>query len=108
MDIGAVLPVFLEGVRPVALTDAAREGRLLEARVTAMLSSTLARLSIAGQAIDVATPQPLPVGATLTLKAEREGSELRLITRARSARLPRPGNRALLPASPSPTSSPSR
>ena len=80
MDIGAVLPVFLEGVRPVALTDAAREGRLLEARVTAMLTSTLARLSIAGQAIDVATPQPLPVGATLTLKAEREGGELRLIT----------------------------
>jgi hypothetical protein len=80
MDIGAVLPVFLEGIRPVALTDAARDGRVLEARVTAMLTSTLARLSIGGQAIDVATPQPLPIGAMLTLKAEREGGELRLIT----------------------------
>ncbi len=80
MDVGAVLPVFLEGVRPVALSDAAREGRILEARVTAMLTNTLARLAIGGETINVATPKPLPVGAMLTLKAERQGGELRLIT----------------------------
>jgi hypothetical protein len=80
MDVTAVVPVSLERVQAVTLNDAAREGKLLEAKVTAMLSNTLARLAIGEVSLDVATPRPLPVGAMLTLKAERQGGELRLIT----------------------------
>lgn len=80
MDIGAVLPVSLEGVKALSLNDAAREGRILEARVTAMVSATLARLAIEGQSLDVSTPRPLPVGTMLTVKAEHADGALRLIT----------------------------
>ena len=80
VEVGAVIPVSLEGIRALSLGDAAREGRILEARVTAMLSNSLARLAINGMDVDVATPTPLPVGASLTLRAERDGDELRLVT----------------------------
>lgn len=80
MDIGRVLPVSTEGVRPVILLDAAREGRLLEAKVTAILTTTLVRLAIEGFSLDVATPKPLPIGASLTVKAERDGARIRLVT----------------------------
>ena len=82
MAIDPVLSVSFEALRGLSLADSLREGRILEARVTAMLTDTLARLSIAGQDIDVATPERLPVGAQLTLRAEREGGQLRLITQA--------------------------
>jgi hypothetical protein len=82
MAIDPVLSVSFEALRGLSLADGLRDGRILEARVTAMLSDTLARLSIAGQDIDVATPERLAVGAQLTLRAEREGGQLRLITQA--------------------------
>jgi hypothetical protein len=81
MAIAPVPTISFETVRSVtAFDDFAREGRILEARVTAMLSNTLARLSIDGRPIDVTTPKPLPIGATMTLKAELEGGQLRLVT----------------------------
>jgi flagellar hook-length control protein FliK len=80
MDVGAVIPVSLDAVRALSLADAAREGRILEAKVTAMLSNSLARLAINGLDVDVTTPHPLPIGATLTLKAERDGGQVRLVT----------------------------
>ena len=80
MDVGAVLPVSLEGIRALSLGEAVGEGRVLEAKVTAMVSATLARLTIEGQSLDVTTPKPLPVGAMLTVKAEREDGQLRLVT----------------------------
>ncbi len=81
MAIVPVPTVSFEAIRSVtALDDVARDGRILEARVTAMLSNTLARLSIDGRPLDVTTPKPLPIGATMTLKAERDGGQLRLVT----------------------------
>jgi hypothetical protein len=80
MAIVPVPTISLESVRAVSLGDTLREGQILEAKVTAMLTETLARLSIDGKTIDVATPKPLPPGATMTLKAEREGGQLRLVT----------------------------
>ena len=80
MDVTAVVPVFLQREQALSLYDAAREGRVLEARVEAMLASNLARIAIAGSTLDVATPRPLPIGAMLTLRAERDGGQLRLIT----------------------------
>jgi Flagellar hook-length control protein FliK len=82
MAIDPVLSVSFDALRALSLADAMRDGRILEAKVTAMLSDTLARLSIAGQDIDVMTPQRLPVGAQLTLRAEREAGQLRLVTQA--------------------------
>jgi hypothetical protein len=82
MAIDPVMSVSFEALRGLSLADAARDGRILEARVTAMLTDTLARLSIGGQDIDVTTPQRLPVGAQLTLRAERDGGQLKLITQA--------------------------
>jgi hypothetical protein len=63
----------------LATNDGLVEGRVLQARVEAMLSNTLARLSIDGQSVDLATTKPLPVGATLTLKVEREDGQVRLV-----------------------------
>jgi hypothetical protein len=81
MAIAPVPTISFETVRSVtALDDVAREGRIVEARVTAMLSNTLARLSIDGRPLDVTTPKPLPIGAMMTLKAERDGGQLRLVT----------------------------
>lgn len=80
MAIAPVPSITFETVRAVSLGDAVREGQILEAKVTAMLTETVARLTIDGRPLDVATPKPLPVGAMMTLKAEREGGQLRLIT----------------------------
>jgi hypothetical protein len=56
-----------------------KPGQTVEARVAAMLSDGLARLVIDDRPLDVRTPQPLPVGQTLTLTVERQGQALRLI-----------------------------
>lgn len=59
-------------------SDASANSTVLQARVTEMLSTNLARLSVAGHNIDVAPPKPLPVGTTLTLKAEWTNGQLTL------------------------------
>ncbi len=74
--LSAVTPVQ---IRSVSLLDALREGQTLEAKVSAMVSQTLARLTIGTQTLDVATTQALPVGATLVLKAERGPDGLNLV-----------------------------
>lgn len=79
MVIPPVPPVSLDALKALALNDGLGEGRLLKAKVEAMLSSTLARLNIEGQKVDLPTTRPLPVGATLTLKMEREDGQLRLV-----------------------------
>jgi hypothetical protein len=80
MDVTAVVPVSLERLQALSLNDAAREGHILEAKVEAMLNSNLARIAVAGHSLNVATPRPLPVGAYLTLRAEHDGGQLRLVT----------------------------
>jgi hypothetical protein len=65
-------------VSPILASDGAWDGPLLQARVTAMLSETLARLSIEGHTVDVVTPKPLPVGATIPLRGEWKDGQLRL------------------------------
>jgi Flagellar hook-length control protein FliK len=57
-------------------------GQSVQAQVAAMISETIARLVIGEATIDVTTPQPLPVGATLTLTVERQGQALRLLLAA--------------------------
>jgi hypothetical protein len=79
MDIPPLQPVSLEALKMLAGNDGLIEGRILQARVEAMLSNTLARLSIDGQSVDLATTKPLPIGATLTLKVEREDGQMRLV-----------------------------
>lgn len=65
-----------------------------------MLSTSLARLDIGGQTIDVTTPKPLPVGSTLTLRAEWQNGQLRLTSQLPTqgqtpAALPSSGRQAL-------------
>ena len=79
MAIVPIIPVTFDPVQGVALGDGFRDGRILEARVTAILSNTLARIEIDGQPLMVTTTKPVPVGAALTLKVEREAGQLRLI-----------------------------
>lgn len=79
MDIPPLQPVSLEALKMLAKNDGLIEGRILQARVETMLSNTLARLSIDGQSVDLATTKPLPIGATLTLKVEREDGQMRLV-----------------------------
>jgi hypothetical protein len=74
--ITAVIPV--QPIEPISPSDGHREDTLLRARVTAMVSATVARLSIEGQMVDVETAKPLPVGSTLTFRAEWKDGQLRL------------------------------
>jgi hypothetical protein len=75
--ITAVIPV--QPIEPISPSDGHRDDTLLRARVTAMVSATVARLSIEGQLVDVETVKPLPVGSTLTFKAEWKDGQLRLL-----------------------------
>lgn len=75
--IPAIIPV--QQIDPIAASDAYRDAPILQARVTEMISDTLARLSIEGQMVDVATSRPLPVGTTLALKGEWRDGQLRLV-----------------------------
>ncbi len=97
MEIPPVAAVSFEVLSPLASGTSFQDGRILHAKVQAMLSDTLARLTIDGQTVDVTASKPLPIGATLTLKAEWKDGQMTLITqgavkappsRARSAPLP--------------------
>ena len=88
MPITPILPVTLDALRAIALGDGLREGRILEARVTAVLSNTLARIEIDGQPLMVTMTKPLPVGVALTLKVEREAGELKLIAQGPARDMP--------------------
>ncbi len=80
MAIVPIIPVTFDPLQGVAIGDGFRDGRILEARVTAVLSNTLARIEIDGQPLMVTTTKPLPVGTALTVKVEREAGQLRLIS----------------------------
>ncbi|MEI8144555.1 MAG: flagellar hook-length control protein FliK, partial [Alphaproteobacteria bacterium] len=73
-------PAALEAARTRLLIDALglTSGKVVEAKVTAMLTDTMARLTFAAGALDVETPQPLPVGQTLTFGVERQGQSVKL------------------------------
>ena len=88
MPITPILPVTLDALRAVALGDGFREGRILEARVTAVLSNTLARIEIDGQPLLVTMTKPLPVGVALTLKVERDAGQLKLIAQGPARDMP--------------------
>ena len=91
---GAAMRALIEslGLKP---------GQSIEARVAAMLADNLARLVIGDAELDVRTPQPLPVGATLTMTVERQGQQLRLLMQALPAGSPSP---ASSPAATAPSS----
>ena len=72
---GAAMRALIEGL-------GLKPGQSIEARVAAMLADNLARLMIGDAELDVRTPQPLPVGATLTMTVERQGPALRLLMQA--------------------------
>ncbi|MCZ0738060.1 hypothetical protein, partial [Phreatobacter sp. AB_2022a] len=72
---GAAMRALIEGL-------GLKPGQSIEARVAAMLADNLARLMIGDAELDVRTPQPLPVGATLTMTVERQGQALRLLMQA--------------------------
>lgn len=90
MAIPPVTRVSLEILSVLPGASHLRESGIVQAKVTAMLSSTQARLSIAGQTIDVMTPKPLPVGSTISLRADWKTGQLTLLTREPSAPVPAP------------------
>jgi hypothetical protein len=90
MEIPPLQPVSLEALKMLAQNDGLIEGRILQARVEAMLSNTLARLNIGGQSVDLATTKPLPIGATLTLKVEHEDGQMRLVSQGMERPPPNP------------------
>jgi hypothetical protein len=94
MDVPPIPPVTFDALTAVAMGDGMREGRILEARVTALISNTLARLEINGQALVVAMPRPLPVGTALTLKVERDAGELKLVVQGQLRDVPEAAMRA--------------
>jgi hypothetical protein len=100
MPITPILPVTLDALRATALGDGLREGRILEARVTAVLSNTLARIEINGQPLMVTMTKPLPVGVALTLKVEREAGELKLIAQGPARDMPEAPVPTAAPTSP--------
>jgi hypothetical protein len=79
MALEPIAVVSLETLNALSLNDGSRDRIILEARVTAMLSNTMARLNIAGQTIDVPTSKPLPVGTILTLRPSWKDGQLQLV-----------------------------
>ena len=97
MPIPPIPPVSLEPLHPVALGDGLLDGRILEARLTALLSNTLARLDIEGRPLVVTLSKPLPVGVALTLKVEREDGQVKLIVQGPVRDMPEAPIRAAAP-----------
>src|SRR5882672_11805132 len=97
MPITPILPVALDALQAVALGDGLRDGRILEVKVTAVLSNTLARLEIDGQPLVVRMTKPLPVGVALTVKVEREAGQLRLLVQGPISDMPEASVRTLTP-----------
>jgi hypothetical protein len=79
MALEPIAVVSLEALNAISLNDGSRDRIILEARVTAMLSNTMARLNIAGHTIDVPTSKPLPIGTTLTLRPAWKDGQLQLV-----------------------------
>ncbi|MBL8567659.1 MAG: flagellar hook-length control protein FliK [Phreatobacter sp.] len=75
----ATAPVETQQMRALVEALGLKPGETIQARVAAMLGDGLARLTVAGQALEVKTPQPLPVGAVLTMTVERQGQAMRLL-----------------------------
>ncbi len=94
MALTPITPVAPEAPRAVSPVDGLRDGSIVEAKVTAALSDTLANLTINGKTLLVTTNKPLPVGAALTLRAERSDGQLRLIVQGAIRDAPR----VLIPA----------
>lgn len=75
----ATAPIEAQQLRVLIDALGLKPGQTVEARVAAMLGDDLAQLVIGSSTLDVKTPQPLPVGATLTMTVERQGQALRLL-----------------------------
>lgn len=75
----AAAPVETQQMRALVAALGLKPGETIQARVAAMLGDGLARLTVAGQTLEVKTPQPLPVGALLTMTVERQGQMMRLL-----------------------------
>lgn len=90
MTIPPVIGVPLEVLTALPSASALRESGIVKAKVTAMLSETQVRLAIDGLMVDVTTPKPLPVGTTISLRADWKSGQLTLLTREPSASTPAP------------------
>jgi len=91
----AIDPVTLNALtqtRSLSLIDTLREGQTVEAKVSAVVSQTLARLLIGQQTLDVATSQALTLGSTLVLKAEKSADGLKLVVQNPQQALAQTGN----------------
>jgi hypothetical protein len=75
----ATAPVETQQLRALVEALGLKPGETIQARVAAMVGDGLARLSVGGSTLEVRTPQPLPVGATLTMTVERQGQAMRLL-----------------------------
>jgi hypothetical protein len=72
-----ILPVTHQG--RVQLSNAAKSGTAVEARVVATHEDGTARLSVSGQTIDVSTPYALQAGTNISVSVVREGANLKLV-----------------------------
>ena len=88
MAVTPILPVTFDALQAVALGDGFRDGQILEARITALLSDKLARIEVNGQPLVVTMTKPLPVGVALTLKVERDAGQLKLIAQGPAREMP--------------------
>jgi Flagellar hook-length control protein FliK len=73
--------LLMQAMQAIVPLDAVRSGDVVEARVNAMLSRDVARLTLLGTTIDVATPVQLVSGSTLDVTIERTDDQLRLLIR---------------------------
>ncbi|QCK84405.1 hypothetical protein E8L99_00650 [Phreatobacter aquaticus] len=76
----AITPADNNQIRTLLQALGLKAGDTVSAKVTAMLANDVARLTIGDSTLDVSTPEPLTVGAALTMKVEQKGQALLLMT----------------------------
>jgi hypothetical protein len=76
-----VLPsnLVIQAIRSIIPLGSLRDGEVVEARVNAMLSKCVARLTLLGATLDVDTPVQLVAGSTIKVAIERGSDGLRLV-----------------------------
>jgi Flagellar hook-length control protein FliK len=71
--------LLIQAIRALLPVGALRNGQVVEARVNAMLSKDVARLTLLGATLDVDTPVQLVPGSMIKVAIERTGDHLRLV-----------------------------
>jgi hypothetical protein len=71
--------LLMQAIRSIIPLGMLRDGEVIEARVNAMLSRGVARLTLLGATLDVDTPVQLVAGSTIKVAIERSTDGLRLL-----------------------------